>query len=112
VLGGAGCLCVGLGFFLPNRLFFDPFLLCLAPVPSAEVVIAAVRFGPGDGGPGIDQPGQTYTVKPLECPHWVGAGSPKLTMQLQIQADGRVAAEKHIGVMVIDAHTVVVSGLR
>jgi hypothetical protein len=111
-----GLIATGLGLaaalFLRDRLFFDPLLLCLTPPPSETVVVRAIRFGPGDGSPGVGQDGRTYSVNPLECPHWVGVASPKLTMWLRIREGETVVDEKTIGVAIIDEDSVVVMGFR
>ncbi|CAG0936082.1 hypothetical protein TFLX_04946 [Thermoflexales bacterium] len=108
-----GCLVAGLGLtallFLHDRLFFDPLLFCLTPPPSEATVVRAIRFGPGDGGSGIGPDGRTYSVKPLECPHWAGVGSPKLKMLLRMSEGQEVVEEKIIGVAIIDSNRVVVS---
>ncbi|HSD83401.1 MAG TPA: hypothetical protein VLG46_06065, partial [Anaerolineae bacterium] len=97
--------------FWRDRLFFDPPLFCLTPPPAEATVVCAIRVGPGDGGPGLGLDGRTYAVNPLECPHWVGVGSPKLKMLLRIREGEKVVEEKTIGVAIIDEDRVVVTGL-
>jgi hypothetical protein len=99
-------------WFLHNRLFFDPPLLCLVPVPSEAVVVHAIRFGPGDGSPGVGNNGRTYSVKPLECPHWVGVASPKLNMLIRITEGDKLIKEQITRVAIIDSDRVVVLGIN
>lgn len=99
-------------WFLHNRLFFDPLLLCLVPIPSEAVVVQAIRFGPGDGSPGVGNNGRTYSVKPLECPHWGGVGSPKLNMLLRVTEGDKLIEDRVIGVAIIDSDTVVFPGIH
>jgi len=110
-LGLLGFSCAAF-LFLHDCLFFDPPLLCLMPPPSEATVVRAIRFGPGDSGPGVGLDGRTYSVKPLECPHWVGVGSSKLKMLLRIREGEKVVEDETIGVAIIDEDSVVIMGFR
>jgi len=105
-------VCFAALLFLHNRLFFDPPLFCFTPIPSETIVVQAIRFSPGDGSQGEGPDGRIYSVKPLECPHWVGVASPKLNMLLRVAEGEKVVEEKTIGVAIVDSNTVVVSGFR
>lgn len=98
--------------FLPNRLFFDPPLLCLMPIPSESLIVHAIRYGPGDGSPGVGNNGRTYSVKPLECPHQVGVADPKVNMLIRVTEADKLIEEQIIRVAIIDSETVVVVGIH
>jgi len=99
-------------WFLHNRLFFDPPLLCLVPVPSEAVVVQAIRFGPGDGSPGVGNNGRTYSVKPLECPPGSGVADPKLDMLIRVTEGDKLIEEQITRVTIIDSDRVVVLGIH
>jgi hypothetical protein len=95
-----------------RRLHLQPFLICLTPIPSATTVVDAIRFGPGDGGPGVGNDGREYAVRPLTCPQSVGAATPKLTMWLRVTAQGQVIDEGVLRVGMISEHRVVLFGFQ
>jgi hypothetical protein len=104
----------GLSLFLrvSGRLHFHPLRVCLTPIPSAATIVAAIRSGPGDGGPGVGNDGRNYTVRPLTCPQAVGVGTPKIDLWLRVAAQEQLLDEGVLRVGIISADRVVLFGFH
>ena len=106
-----GMLIVSLGLvpilLVLRVLHIEPLTpwVCLTPTPSGANVAQALKDGMSEQGYAWDDR-VTLSVRRLECPHWVGVGTPKQTFWLRISANAELISEGQLAIGYDHGHVI------
>jgi hypothetical protein len=83
------------------------YFLFWISIPSSQSIEQALRYGPGHGGPGVGDDGNTYEITAITLPSVTAVGSPKMTIWITVRdATGKQIDAGMLGIALVGSQPI------